>query len=168
MQHDGECIVTDSYKLDISANGRAAARKGLPRLQPSWTWERAAEVLAWLLRAWAAKDAVLEFVSLFTPIECVIPGVPKKELNEWEKNRQTILALVTQHGEIQDRKDLSGFVTRLRVPPQPLAERFANWAAKAALPGWKSDVAAFRRFSRTRNSLLHAGQPGVEFRIAVD
>ena len=71
------------------------------------------------------------------------------------------------HAEEQNREDLSRFVTGLLVSP-PLAERFANWAAKAALPGWKNDVAAFRRFYKMRNSLVHQGQAGVEFRVTVE
>ena len=157
-----------AYQFDATDEGVGAVKKRLPQLQPKWRWEKAAEVLAWLLRAWAAKDSVLKFVSLFTPLECVIPGVPKNELDEWEKNRKAILALVKEHAEVQDRKNLTGFLTGLRVPPQPLAERFGNWAAKAALPGWKNDVTAFRKFSKMRNSLLHAGQPDVEFRITVE
>jgi hypothetical protein len=160
--------VTDGYEWDISDEGITAAGKRLPQLQPGWTMERAAEVLAWLLRAWAAKDSVLQFASLFTPLECVIPGVPKKELNELEKNRKAILALVEGHAEPQDRKALTRFVTGLRVPSPPLAERFGHWAAKAALHGWKNDVTAFRKFSKMRNSLLHRGQPDVEFRVTVE
>ena len=159
--------VTDAHEWDVSAHGVAATRRRLPRLQPHWTWERAAEVLAWLLRAWAAKDSVLTFVSLFIPLECVIPPVPKKELNDWEKNQQAILALVKEHTESQIRKDLSSFVTGLRVPP-PLSERFEDWAAKAALHGWANDVAAFRKFCKMRNSLVHRGQPEVEFRVTIE
>ena len=153
--------------LDASDEGLSAITKRLPQIPP--TWERASEVLAWLLRAWAAKDSVLKFVSLFIPLECVIPAVPKKELNEWEwmKKRQAIFSLVKKHPEEQDREDLSRFITGLLISP-PLAERFANWANKAALPGWKNDVAAFRRFYKMRNSLVHRGQPGVEFRVTVE
>jgi len=113
--------VADSYEWDISDGGITATRKRLPPLQPDWTWERAAEVLAWLLRAWAAKDSVLEFVSLFTPLECVIPGVPKKELKGWEKNRQAMLALAKEHAKVEDRSYLSRPAKRTRAPGSPNA-----------------------------------------------
>lgn len=167
-----EYNVTDSFDWDLSADGIAEIGKRLPQLQPGWTWEKAAEVLAWLLRAWAAKDAVMKFVSLFIPLECVIPGLPKEELRksekkEWEKNRQALLGLVNEHGKGETRKHLNRFVTDLQRPP-PLSERFSCWAAKAALPGWKHDVTAFLRFYKMRNALVHRGQPDVEFRVTVE
>jgi hypothetical protein len=157
-----------AYKFDATDEGVSALKKWLPQLQPKWTWERAAEVLAWLLRAWAAKDSVLRFVSLFIPLECVMT-VGKKELSEseWWKKRQAIFALVENHAEEKERKDLRGFIKGSLISA-PLAERFANCAMKAALPGWKNDVEAFRRFYKMRNSLVHRGQSDVEFRITVE
>jgi hypothetical protein len=65
--------VTESYLLDISNEGLEAIRAKMPLLERKWTWEKASEILAWLLRAWGAEDPILRFVSLFIPLDCVIP-----------------------------------------------------------------------------------------------
>lgn len=152
---------------DVSDEGLTATSTQMPKLRRGWTWERAAEVLAWLLRAWAAEDPVSEFVSLFIPLECVIPRLPIAENNPWDQKQRAVLAIIEAEAAAQKRNELSKFVTDMRPPPPSLASRFQKWATDAALPGWEIDVATFPRFNKVRNSLLHAGKTGAKLRIAV-
>jgi hypothetical protein len=156
-----------TYKWDVSDEGLTATKSKMPTLRRGWTWEKAAEVLAWLLRAWAAEDPVLEFVSLFIPLECVIPELPIVGKGAWDQKRSAVLAIIEKEASAQDRNELSNFLADLRSTPPPLASRFKKWATDAALPGWEQDVAAFAQFNRMRNLLVHAGNRRVKSRITV-
>jgi hypothetical protein len=155
----------DTYDWGVSQEGLVTI-KGMPRIEERWTWERAAEVLAWLLRAWAAEDPVLKFVSSFIPLECIIPSPPIEGGDSWELRRKAVLAIVGRE-VAQNRDDLLEFVNGLQPPSPALASRFGKWAAGASLPGWQQDVAAFKKFQRMRNQLVHAGKRGFEPRVSV-
>jgi hypothetical protein len=155
------------YKWDLSDGGLTATKNSMPELRREWPWEKAAEVLAWLLRAWAAEDPVLEFVSLFIPLERVIPELPIAQKDAWDQKRSDILAIIEREAAAEDRHKLSKFLIDLRPLPPPLASRFKKWAAGAALPGWEQDVAAFEQFNKMRNLLVHAGNRRVKSRITV-
>jgi hypothetical protein len=159
--------VRGTYKCDPSDYGLKASKNRVPTLRREWTWEKAAEVLAWLLRAWAAEDPVLEFVSLFIPLECVIPKLPILGRHTWDRNRSAVLAIIEKEVSPQDRNELSKFLTDLRSPPPVLTSRFKEWATNATLPGWEQDVSAFTQFNKMRNSLVHAGNKRVKSRISV-
>jgi hypothetical protein len=159
--------VTESYELDVSDEDLAAIRNRIPRLKRTWPPEKAAEILAWLLRAWAAEDSVLEFVSLFIPLERVTPNLPSTENSSWEQKRRALIALIEKKAGNQDLLELRHFIAEIQAPSPSLASRFENWARRAALPGWKEDVAAFKEFQRMRNSLVHAGKKGVKSHVTV-
>jgi len=158
--------VTESYLLDISNEGLEAIRAKMPLLERKWTWEKASEILAWLLRAWGAEDPILRFVSLFIPLDCVIPGMPRSK-DDWEQRRRDLLSLIQMQSQAEDRDQLANFVTELRFQSPSIISRFETWAAQAALPGWAQDVAAFKQFQKMRNSLVHAGRKGFEPRVTV-
>ncbi|WP_411725479.1 hypothetical protein [Methyloglobulus sp.] len=155
------CIATHDW--DVSEGFRMPITK----LQKQWTSEKAAEVLAWLLRAWAAKDPVLEFVSLFIPLECVIPRLAIAEKDTWNQKRSALLAIIENVEASQDSKELSKFLKELHPPQPSLASRFEKWATDVALPGWEQDVMAFKHFQKMRNSLVHAGNKHVKSLITV-
>ena len=159
----------EACKCDLSDEAMPAIRSKIPQLQTTWTWKKAGSVLAWLLRAWSAEDPILEFVSLFVPLERIIPESPQ-ESNEssWDQKKSALLAIIEKETEIQNRDDLSKFVANLRPPPPPLTLRFEKWAAAKALPGWEKDIEAFKRFQRMRNLLVHAGKSDMAFRVTVE
>jgi hypothetical protein len=142
-------MVTESYLLDISNEGLEAIRAKMPLLERKWTWEKASEILAWLLRAWGAEDPILRFVSLFIPLDCVIPGMPPSK-DDWEQRRRELLSLIQMQSQAEDRDQLANFVTELRFQSPSIISRFETWAAQAALPGWAQDVAAFKQFQKMR------------------
>jgi len=159
--------VRATYQWDVSDAGLTVTKSRMPTLRRGRTWEKAAEVLAWLLRAWAAEDPVLEFVSLFIPLERVIPELPPMGKDAWDQKRSAILAIIEKEASAQDRNELSKFLTDLRSPPSPLASRFKRWATDAALPGWEQDIVAFTQFNKMRNLLVHAGNRRVKSHITV-
>ena len=128
--------VRATHEWDVSDKGLTATKTMMPKLRRGWTWEKAAEVLAWLLRAWATEDPVLEFVSLFILLECVIPKLSIAENNPWDQQRSAVLALIEKEAAAEDRNKLSKFLMDLR-PPASLSSRFKKWATDAALPGWE-------------------------------
>jgi hypothetical protein len=159
--------ITEAYEVDLSDKGLQSIRGKIPQLKRRWTWEKAADILAWLLRAWAAEDSVLRFVSLFIPLECVIPNVLPGEKNAWEQERSALLALIQKERQTNEPSKLSNFVAELRFPSPSIVSRFEKWAAQAALPGWAEDITAFKEFQKMRNLLVHAGQKGIEYRVTV-
>ena len=159
--------VTDSYNLDIKEFVRTAKER-LPNLVRGWKVDKASEILAWLLRAWVTEDSALKFVSLFTALECVIPSLKEENnLNKLKKNRKKILSLVKEHVNGQEQRELIKLVSGFQISAPSLANRFEKWASIAELPGWESDILAFKRFSRMRNFLLHAGEEIFELKINI-
>ena len=138
----------------------------MPLLERKWPWEKASEVLAWLLRAWGAEDPILRFVSLFIPLDCIIPGMPHSK-DAWEQTRSELLALIQKQSQAEECDQLINFVTELRFQSPSIVSRFEVWATQAALPGWTQDIAAFKQFQKMRNLLVHAGRKGFESRITV-
>lgn len=159
----------EPYTLDLSEVTKPAFRRRFPLPAAGWAWQDSSEVLAWLLRAWSASDPIQRFVALFIPLECVIPAIPKKELNEseWGKKRTALLDLAKTHPDKAQRKALSRMIKGTLVNP-PLFERFKSWATEATLPGWKSDIAAFKRFYQMRNRLVHQGTSEVELKVTLE
>ncbi len=155
----------EAYQWDTSDENLAFLKERFRPLLSRWPWEEAAKILAWLTRAWAADDPVLEFVSLFIPLECVIPG--PQTSGSWEDSRKALLVAVEGQATIPNREELLAFVQNLRPPSPSLNERFGTWAAEVALPGWKNDVAAFQRFKKMRDLLVHAGRQDLDLRITV-
>jgi len=153
-----------AHEWDISKDGLAVAKSWIPRLRDEWDWEQASEVLSWLLRAWSAEDPILEFVSLFIPLECVIPG-STPDTDFWQQEKKSLLEIVRKEASGQERKKLAAFVKKLTPPPASLSARFGEWARQAALPSWEEDVDTFRRFNKIRNELLHAGKVGSKSRV---
>ena len=146
--------------------GQNVIKERLTDLVSRWKCEKASEVLAWLLRAWSAEDPVLKFVSLFTPLESVMPPMPPdKKAKEFKENRDKIFSLIRDHADGLDKANLRMLVKD--VPSPPLAKRFENWASSAILPGWENDIVAFNKFSGMSNSLLHRGEPDVKFEVDI-
>lgn len=159
--------IIESCVLDVSDEGLQTIRRKMPQLKGKWTLEKAAEILAWLLRAWAAEDPVVRFVSLFIPLECVVPNVPPAEKNAWDQDRRTLLALVHREPTTNEISKLTNFVAKLRFPPPSIVSRFETWATEAAMLGWEEDIAAFKQFQKMRNLLVHAGRKVIDPRITV-
>jgi hypothetical protein len=105
-------------------------------------------------------------VSLFIPLECVIPNVSPADKLAWEQKKEALLAMLQIAGP--NVEELLKFVAGIRPPPPSLAFRFERWATRAALPGWQEDVTAFNQFAKMRNLLVHAGKKGVKSRVTVN
>jgi hypothetical protein len=135
--------------------GCAAAE---PKLQAA-----AGSVLHWLLRAWTERDPISRFLALFVPLEMILEGFSRPVAPEWEALRQ----LAATHGGDQVQ-GLLDFIDKRKAFDRPsLNDRFEALARESGHQGWESDLAAFRKFNRLRNDLMHRGDPSVSFRITV-
>jgi hypothetical protein len=123
----------------------------------------APSVLAWLMRAWSTDDPLAQFMALFTPLEMLLEGIGGAggEDQRDAAIRELILG-DPAHDVLLPRFD---YLAQGQRPG--LAERFRLLAQRAEMPGWERDVAAFRRFNATRNSLLHRGEAEVHLAVPV-
>jgi hypothetical protein len=123
----------------------------------------AGSVFHWLLRAWTERDPISRFLALFVPLEMILEGFSRPAPPEWE----TLRKLAATHGGDQ-APGLLDFIDKRKAFDRPsLNERFEAMARESGHQGWESDVAAFRKFNRLRNDLMHRGDPSVSFRITV-
>jgi hypothetical protein len=109
--------------------------------------------LFWMVKAWSERDEVLQFLALFIPVEILISkyrALPP----ESEDLSQRVLAIVGQHGGDEAPKLTAYLKPVLRAS---LNQRFRKMAATAAFPSLETDCAAFARFNRMRNDLVHKG-----------
>ena len=122
--------------------------------------------MGWLVRAWRERDPVFQFLSLFIPLEVCLTGFkPDAELG-------TCISLIRSRMEglnPDDEARLNTFLARVSSNLRPsITGRFETMAASAKLPGWESDIKAFKRFNRIRNELIHQGKKAVKLHITVD
>jgi hypothetical protein len=124
-------------------------------------------VLYWLMRAWAERDLIGEFIALFVPLEMVVNTHARLPAGPGRERARTIRALLRRHaGGRQD--ELIDFLNVLVGSHRPsLEDRFAWLASAWALPGWESHVAAFRQFNKLRNGLLHRGEARVRLHVSI-
>jgi hypothetical protein len=129
-------------------------------------WDVAAKPFTWLLRAWGTDEKVLKFVSFFTALEMLIPGLKPEENKAWLEARNQIISII-KNSEEANRKDLTALMTAIQAP-NSIQDRFAQWAAEEARAGWEEDVKAFKRFSKMRNALLHRGEEDFDFELIIN
>lgn len=124
-------------------------------------------VLSWLGRSWHERDPVYQFLSLFIPIERILQGHGGVVDSAFIENVQAIRELI-HHDVGDDAGRLLTFFNSLAESKRPsLEDRFAQLAQQAAFAGWQSDVKAFHKFNRIRNSLIHRARGNVELQVSV-
>lgn len=152
VTQDGQHLFADM----LPAIGQAGGR----------TRDTAAAALSWLLRAWAEEDPVSKFIALFIPLEIILTngnGLPP-DIKEAAVQMRRI---VSEHSG-EHRDNLLALFDRLADGLRPsLAQRFEQLARGHAQGGWEADVEAFRLFNRSRNRLLHRGDPAVRLMVQV-
>ena len=130
--------------------------------------EFGALVLSWLMRAWAERDSISQFFSLFVTLETVLGNYSGERLDHTAGLADQLRRLVRTYGGEQ-RKSMLQFLNQLVEQQRPsLNSRFAAVAQEWGRPGWKTDVAAFKRFNTMRNALLHKGHRRIEMQVTVE
>ena len=124
------------------------------------TYEHAAKVLQWLLRAWKEHDPIDKFLYLFIPLECVLASA---EVSDAEtKQRISTLQEFVSMSDHKDKAVLLSFLGKVESKFGPtLVSRFESLAQSHKINGWEADISAFKKFNRTRNLLLHSGTADV-------
>lgn len=127
----------------------------------------AANVLKWLLRAWAEHDPTVKFIALFIPLEIILnhyAAGPQIELRQMAKK---VRRLIYNHGG-EERKALLEFFNRLVERQKPsIVSRFEVLAQEANMPGYEQDIEAFKQFNKLRTRLLHEGEEKVPLAVSV-
>jgi hypothetical protein len=121
----------------------------------------------WLMRAWAERDPVSQFTALFVPLEMILQGVKVADAGDAERRAEAIRQLIAVHGGEMKEELLKFFEHLAKLRGPSLNERFRHMAQGFAMPGWEQDAEAFAKFNRTRNLLLHRGEPSVELIVDV-
>jgi hypothetical protein len=129
--------------------------------------ERDSRVLGWLIRAWAERDIIAKFNALFIPLEMILDGVSGALSADLSSHIQALQDFIqAQGGEETERlhKSLIEVVSKIRPS---LIDRFNTFAEQSKMPGWETDIQAFKMFNRIRNGLLHRGDPNVRIHVTV-
>lgn len=122
-------------------------------------------ILPWLLRAWRERDIVSRFIALFIPIEmllkgAVVDGTTVARRADLDRIRQCVL----EAGGVEAER-LAGVVSTLRASGPSLVERFEAVARDLSPETCDIDVAAFRKFNRMRNELVHQGRDSLATQV---
>ncbi len=76
--------------------------------------------------------------------------------------------IVAYAGEDKEKEALKNLLDKLVKNQKPsLIDRFTIFAEQAKMPGWKSDIKAFKKFNRIRNDLFHRGDPHVKIHVTI-
>src|SRR5665213_2375054 len=153
-----------SFELNKNPGWVAELMKVYDKNSNRGNWEKKAQILEWLLRAWSTRDLIHKFVSLFFIIERIIPKkLPIANINKWQEKRQKVLTLVKKYANPEELQEITEFVkgmkNRLSLP-----NRFESWASHIALPGWREDVTAFKLLNEKRSELINEAKLRVELR----
>jgi len=128
---------------------------------------KAGSVFHWLTKAWKERDPVAKFIYLFIPLEAILQS-DEEIPNEAHQNIETLIELVG-NSDSNNKEKLSSFLemTKKKYGPN-LNTRFEELAKKSAIPGWETDVAAFKKYNRMRNLLVHAGRKDIRSHINIE
>ncbi len=125
------------------------------------------EVLHWLLRAWRERELTSRFLALFIPLEMLLEGYGGKPPVSPDVITE-LRELVHENGG--DRKtELLQAVGLMASRMRPsLNARFAAMAEAVHPATADVDIAAFKKFNRMRNALLHQGKNQITERIMIE
>jgi hypothetical protein len=136
-------------------------------LQPE-AISRMSLVFHWLLRAWYERDNLYSFIAFFIPLECVLSNWIEVEEDGGSKQcADAIRKLLQEHGGKNSVELCQYFNNVCRNSGPTIDERFVKLATMAKMPGWQTDIEAFRKFKRMRNVLLHGAGTCVEQRLSI-
>lgn len=131
--------------------------------------EFATTLFQWLHRAWSERDSVSKFLALFTPLEVALGKFEKDNFTDEQQDLKfnKIKELIINSKE-QEKEQLLAYFEHLRKLSKPsLATRFEALAKEANLPNYEIDIIAFRKFNKSRNSLVHRGDSEVDLQVIV-
>lgn len=123
-------------------------------------------VLGWLMRAWAEpQELAYKFMAYFIPLEMVLNDYSAKPSREVLRQAKAIRTLIKRHAGEQREGQLAFFNNLCQGFRPPLTARFEMLAKEAQIPGWETDIEAFKRFYTMRNALVHRGDPQVRLQV---
>ncbi|MCX7185076.1 MAG: hypothetical protein NTW90_07575 [Nitrosospira sp.] len=163
----GSVEMLEPIKVQISA--QSSLREHIAALEfiSEETLTKGGAIFHWLLKAWREQDQIAKFVYLFIPLEAILPSdieVP----NNIENNLISLSELI-RASSAEDKESLLRFleITKTKYG-STLNARFEEFARNAAIPGWEADVAAFKKYNRMRNLLVHAGCRDIHTQLTIE
>lgn len=153
----------------LKTEGITILSKELERLTElnEGSWQNAADILLWLMRAWVENDTLTKFVNLFIPLEMILSRYAGENNQRLAEQAQSIRAIIHEH-QGGNNEDLIDCVNHLMERQRPsLSSRFEEMVYDAKMVGWEGDILAFKKFNNMRNALLHRGQVNITTRITV-
>lgn len=130
------------------------------------TLAKAGSVFHWLLKAWRERDPIAKFIYLFIPLECVLQS--DTEIPNEAHQNILLLETLVQNSESPDKAKLLSFLDNAKTKYGPnLNARFEAFAKSSGIPGWETDIIAFRKYNRMRNLLVHAGRKDIRTHINI-
>lgn len=130
--------------------------------------EEYGQLLHWLLLAWAEKDEMYRFLTLFIPLECILNRYTDPENYKKEKCFIPIIEhLIKDYGG-EKVKEIQAVFQKCACAFRPgLNERFIDFAVTANMAGYEADIEAFKKFNRMRNQLLHRGDTDIQQHVRI-
>lgn len=154
----------ESIKINLNTGRNLQQLLDGMKNTPEDTLRKGGAILHWLLRAWRERDPILKFMYLFIPLEATLQSTAELETDS-KAALESLEAIVRRSGA-DNKESLLQFLDRAKTRFGPtLSARFEEFARRAAIPGWELDVAAFNKYNRMRNLLLHAGNRNVRSHI---
>jgi len=154
----------------LNAAGVAALREVLPLVGRSGAeaLDRAGGILFWLLRAWAERDPYSKFLALFVPLEMALQGVYTSKAAADAQTAEQIRKVISEADADVAPRLLQYFDSIIALLSPSLNQRFEEFASRANTATRDRDVAAFRKFNKIRNDLLHRGVTEITLSVKVE
>ncbi len=162
VTHSKHVEALDPILLDRATVTRIVSDWQIPVFGKADTWQKNAQLLRWLLKAWDEQDNINRFVSLFLPLELLLeaqrpddqePDKLKSSLSDREL-KGLLKQMIHKHGG-EHKRELRDYLNLLEPKRPSLLSRFRAYASRTGIPNWEKDVEAFERFNRMRNDLFH-------------
>ena len=130
--------------------------------------EKNSLIFHWLLRAWRERDPLHKFIALFVPLEALLTTFTDLKMSADNREKAKSIRMAIEKYADSNADELLLFFNKLINKAGPtLEDRFVDIATEAKLPGWKSDIEAFKKYQIMRNMLLHGRDTNVEHNITI-
>lgn len=127
-----------------------------------------AKALAWLMRGWAERDSITKFMDFFISLEVILSNITDAEAQKQQQKLANQISELINESDVENKSEILTFFKGMMERQRPsLNSRFEILAREGQLDGWTSDIHAFKRFNRIRNSMIHHGEKKVEMIVTV-
>ena len=161
-----QTLVLAKYDFDDAMAERVREATRLAARTAKAEVDKISVPLHWLLKAWRERDEIAQFVYMFIPLEAVLPRPEVNPEIAWQM--ETLRRVVSEMPEGAERDRLTPFLGIIESKLSPsLIDRFTAAARQHSPETLEIDVAAFKKFNKMRNELVHRGNKAVQSGVSV-